>query len=83
MAEVLKVPLVLTAQPEGGYRVTSPLLPELATGGATPAEAVANVRSALQAVIQSYEEQGRPLPRDLRGDPDSAPIRFEGLVALP
>ena len=28
-----KVPLVVTPQPEGGYTVTSPLLPELITEG--------------------------------------------------
>ena len=27
-----KVPLIMTPQPEGGYTVTSPLLPELITG---------------------------------------------------
>jgi antitoxin HicB len=28
-----KIPLILTPQPEGGYTVTSPLLPELLTEG--------------------------------------------------
>ena len=34
-----KVPLVLEPQPEGGYTVTSPLLPELVTEGDTLDEA--------------------------------------------
>ena len=46
-----KIPLVLTPQPEGGYTVTSPLLPELLTEGDTVEEALANVRDALAAVI--------------------------------
>jgi hypothetical protein len=35
MMQVYKVPLVLTRQPDGGYTVTSPLLPELVTEGDT------------------------------------------------
>lgn len=31
-----KLPLVLTPQPEGGYTVASPLLPELVTEGDSP-----------------------------------------------
>lgn len=38
-----KIPLALEPQPEGGYTVTSPLLPELITEGDTMAEALANV----------------------------------------
>jgi antitoxin HicB len=37
-----KIPLVLTPQPEGGYTVTSPLLPELVTEGDTVEEAMAD-----------------------------------------
>ena len=33
-----KVPLIMTPQPEGGYTVTSPLLPELITEGDTIGE---------------------------------------------
>ena len=54
-AETFKVPLVLTVQPEGGYTVTSPVLPELLTEGDTLEEAVHNVRDALAAVIETYE----------------------------
>lgn len=56
-----KVPLVLTPQPEGGYTVTSPLLPELITEGDTVEEALANVRDALTAVIEAYRDLGRSL----------------------
>ena len=31
-----RIPLVFTPQPEGGYTVTSPALPELLTEGDTP-----------------------------------------------
>ena len=57
-----RVPLVFSPQPEGGFTVTSPVLPELVTEGDTLEEAYANVRDALAAVVELYAEQGRPLP---------------------
>ena len=57
-----KVPLILTPQPEGGYTVTSPLLPELVTEGDSLGEALENVKDALAAVIEIYEDLGRSLP---------------------
>ena len=57
-----RVPLVFTRQPEGGFTVTSSLLPELVTEGNTLEEAYANVQDALAAVFELYSEQGRPLP---------------------
>jgi antitoxin HicB len=57
-----RVPLVFTPQPEGGYTVTSPVLPELLTEGDTLEEAYANVADALAAVLEIYQEQGRALP---------------------
>ena len=66
MAEIFKVPLVLTAQPEGGYTVTSPALPELVTEGDTLEEAVYNVQDALVAVIETYKDLGKQLPANLR-----------------
>lgn len=76
-----KVPLVLEPQPEGGYVVTSTLLPELITEGDTVDEAIARVRDALEAVIEIYEDLGRPLPTDLRLDPQSDAVRFEYLLS--
>jgi len=61
-----KIPLLLAPQPEGGYTVTSPLLPELVTEGDSVEEALANVRDALAAVIELYEERGRPLPENVQ-----------------
>ena len=51
-----KIPLILTSQPEGGYTVTSPLLPELITEGDSLDEALENVKDALVAVIEIYQE---------------------------
>ena len=63
---VYKLPLVFEPQPEGGYTVTCPLLPELITEGDSIPEALANVQDALTAIIEAYEDLGRPLPPVLR-----------------
>ena len=57
-----RIPLVFTPQPEGGYTVTSPALPELITEGDTLEEAQANVEDAFAAVLEIYTEQNRALP---------------------
>jgi len=64
MAEKIafKIPLLFEPQPEGGYTVTCPVLPELVTEGDTIAEALANVEDALIAVIEAYQDLNRPLP---------------------
>jgi antitoxin HicB len=59
---IRRLPLVFTPQPEGGFTVTSPALPELVTEGDTLDEAYANVRDALLAVFEIYADEGRPLP---------------------
>ncbi len=56
------IPLILTPQAEGGYTVTSPVLPELITEGDSVSEALANVKDALAAVIEIYQDQSRQLP---------------------
>ena len=61
-----KIPLVLTPQPEGGYTVTSPLLPELVTEGASLDESLANVKDAFKAVMELYQELGRSLSENIQ-----------------
>jgi antitoxin HicB len=61
-----KLPLLLSPQPEGGFTVTSPLLPELITEGDTVEEALANVRDALAAVIEAYQDLGKALPLNMQ-----------------
>jgi antitoxin HicB len=79
----LKVPLMLAPQPDGGYTVTSPLLPELHTDGNTADEAVSNVQDALAAVIELYEDLGRPLPPSAVVEEATGPVWFEALVPAP
>ncbi len=78
-----KIPLVLEPQPEGGYTVTSPLLPELVTEGDTVDEAIANVKDALAAVVEAYQDLGRSLPRNAQIQDDSETVWFETVVTAP
>lgn len=78
-----KVPLLLSPQPEGGFTVTSPLLPELVTEGDTVEEALENVRDALAAIVEAYEDLGRVLPINMRvADTDDA-LWLETVVTTP
>jgi len=80
MSRLYKVPLLLCPQATGGYTVTSPVLPELVTEGDNVDEALVNVRDALKAVLEIYDDLGRALPQNLRQDPEADPIWFEHLV---
>ena len=75
--------MVLEPQPEGGYTVTSPLLPELITEGDTIAEALANVEDAFAAVVEIYQDRGRPLPSGISMDDANGPVSIEAIVSLP
>ncbi len=77
MTLVYKLPLVLDPQPEGGYTVTCPVLPELVSEGDTVQEALANANEALAAVLELYEDLGKPLPRWLQPAPQDAPLLIE------
>ena len=78
-----RVPLVFTPQPEGGYTVTSPALPELVTEGDTLEEAQANARDAFAAVAELYAEQGRPLPANIHLPAEGEVVWSETLVGGP
>jgi antitoxin HicB len=77
-----KLPLVFTPQPEGGFTVTSPVLPELLTEGDTLDEAMANVSDALAAVFELYAEQNRALPESTRIPQSGEVIWTESLVEV-
>ena len=78
-----RVPLVFTPQPEGGYTVTSPALPELLTEGDTLQEAHAHVRDAFEAVAELYAEQGRPLPSAIALPAHGELVCSEAMVGTP
>lgn len=76
-----KFPLVMTPQPEGGYTVTSPLLPELITEGDSIREAMENVEDALAAAIELYDDLGRSLPQSTQITASSGPVWFETVIS--
>ena len=62
MNNLYKLPLILDPQPEGGYTITCPLVPELITEADDLSKLYAHVADALIAVIELYRETQRPLP---------------------
>ncbi len=61
----LRLPLHLDPQPEGGWTITSPLVPGLVTEADTLADVMPNVLDAWQTILEIYEDEGRPLPAGL------------------
>jgi antitoxin HicB len=82
MSYIYKIPLLLTPQPEGGFTVTSPVLPELVTEGDTIEEAISNARDAFSAVLELYENLKRPLPANLEQNIQANPVWFESLIEV-
>ena len=79
-----KIPIVLTPEPEGGYSVTSPVLPELITQGDTFEEVLVNVADCFRTVLEIYEDDGRSLPASIVSIDAVEPTPpIEALVALP
>ena len=81
VSRLFKIPLLLTPQLEGGFTVTSPLLPELVTEGDTIDEALENARDALTTVVEAYEDAGRSLPASIQLHDQSSAILVETLLA--
>ena len=79
---IAKIPLSLEPQPEGGYTVTSPLLPELITEGDTVAEALANAEDAFAVVLEIYEDEGRSLPPGILVDNTNGPLSVEAILSV-
>jgi len=63
---IYKLPLLLEPQPEGGFTITCPVLPELITEADSLGEVFTNVADALAALLEIYEDLGRPLPAVLQ-----------------
>ncbi len=79
---VYRVPLTFTPQPEGGYTVTSSVLPELITEGDTLNEAQENARDALAAVVELYADMGRVLPSEILQSTVTDSIDSDALVEV-
>lgn len=83
MSAIYKLPLVLDPQPEGGFTVTCPALPELITEGDTAEQAIENVSDALSALLEAYEYLHLPVPKILERAAVDHPLKFETLITVP
>lgn len=82
MSKIYKLPLVLEPQPEGGYVVTCPLLPELITEGENVQDALQNANDALAAIVEGLKELKRPLPPALQATKENTPLWIETVLAV-
>ena len=58
--------IILEPQPEGGYTVFVPELPDVITEGETEEEALANVKDAIEGYLAVLKEMGwsRPIVKE-------------------
>ncbi len=54
--------VILRPEPEGGFTVRVPALPEIVTYGENETEALAMAKDAIELVIGSRIERGEPIP---------------------
>ena len=77
---IFKIPLLLDPQKEGGWTVTSPILPELITEVDRLEELNDRVGDAVKAVIELYDDMGRELPMGVSMGDETSQVWFESLV---
>ncbi len=80
MKTMMKIPLILEPQKEGGWTITSPLVPELVTEIDGLDDLSTSVHDALAAVVELYEDMGKQFPENLIAGHGETPVLFESLV---
>jgi predicted RNase H-like HicB family nuclease len=55
---------VLEQEDDGGYVVSVPALPGCVSQGATRAEALANIREAIEVYVEDCRDAGEPVPTE-------------------
>lgn len=80
MSKLFKILLVLEPQKEGGWTVTSPLLPGLVTEVDDLGQLDEVVRDAVNEVMELYEDTGKEFPAGLIADGMRSPVWFESLI---
>ncbi|MFM7790799.1 MAG: type II toxin-antitoxin system HicB family antitoxin, partial [Microcystis panniformis] len=76
-----KLPLLLIPQPEGGFTVTCPLLPELITEADSLEEVLENAKDAFEAVLETYQDLGKKLPVNLQAFNQESPALVEAIIS--
>jgi len=77
--KLFKMLLVLEPQKEGGWTVSSPVLPELITEVDDLKNLHIVVSDAIAAVIELYKDMGKQIPAELVEESE-APVWFESLI---
>lgn len=62
---IATVPLNLEPQPEGGYTVTSPLVPGMVTEGDTVEECLAMAQDCFDLMLEIYEDEDKAFPEGM------------------
>jgi len=65
MKNIVRIPINITKQKEGGWLVTSPLISELITEIDDINELQSILKDALKAVIELYEDLGKEFPPNI------------------
>ena len=65
MPQPRKYTVQLFPEPEGGFTVRVPALPEIVTYGETKTEALANATEAIELVLEVRTADGQPIPDDV------------------
>jgi antitoxin HicB len=73
----MKFPVKLSKEPEGGYTVTFPDIPEAITCGESIEDALYHAKDALESAMDFYLDDKRPVPAP------SKPKRGQHTVELP
>ena len=79
MKKLYKTLLILEPQKEGGWTVTSPVLPELITEVDDLKNLHAVVSDAISAVLELYRDMGKKIPAELVERAET-PVWFESLI---
>ena len=82
MTKMAKIPLILSPQKEGGWTVTSPLIPELITEVDDIKDLPDILEDAFEAVRELYEDMGKKLPVEISDTTRKLPVCFESVLKI-
>jgi predicted RNase H-like HicB family nuclease len=61
----MRYTVILEQETDGGYVVSAPTLPGCISQGDTRAEALANIREAIELYVQDCRDAGDPVPTEV------------------
>ena len=64
-SRLMRYTVVLEQEPDGGYVASVPALPGCVSQGDTRAEALANIREAIEVYLEDCREAGDPVPTEV------------------